>query len=58
MTFLTEERRALQASTRTFVEREVLPHLQEWEDADMGDPRRAMREQRYREATGRALAAD
>ena len=33
MTFLTEERRALQASTRTFVEREVLPHLQEWEDA-------------------------
>jgi hypothetical protein len=30
----------------------------EWEDADMGDPRRAMREQRYREATGRALAAD
>jgi len=30
----------------------------EWEDADMGDPRRAMREQRYREVTGRALAAD
>jgi hypothetical protein len=30
----------------------------EWEDADMGDPRRAMREQRYQEATGRALAAD
>jgi acyl-CoA dehydrogenase len=33
MTFLTEERRALQASTRTFVEREIVPHLQEWEDA-------------------------
>lgn len=30
----------------------------EWEDADMGDPRRAMREARYQEATGRALAAD
>lgn len=30
----------------------------EWEDADMGDPRRAMREQRYQEVTGRALAAD
>ena len=30
----------------------------EWEDADMGDPRRAMREQRYQEATGRPLAAD
>lgn len=33
MTFLTEERLALQASTRTFVDREVTPHLQEWEDA-------------------------
>lgn len=33
MTFLTEERKALQASTATFVEREVNPHLQEWEDA-------------------------
>jgi acyl-CoA dehydrogenase len=32
-TFLTEDRRALQASARTFVEREVTPHLQEWEDA-------------------------
>jgi acyl-CoA dehydrogenase len=31
--FLTEERKALQESTRMFVEREVLPHLQEWEDA-------------------------
>jgi hypothetical protein len=30
----------------------------EWEDADMGDPRRAMREQRYQEVTGRPLAAD
>ena len=33
MNFLTDERRALQASTRTFVEREIVPHLQEWEDA-------------------------
>ena len=33
MTFLTEDRLALQASTRTFVEREIMPHLQEWEDA-------------------------
>ncbi|RNM12767.1 acyl-CoA dehydrogenase family protein [Nocardioides pocheonensis] len=33
MTFLTDERRALQAAARTFVEREVTPHLQEWEDA-------------------------
>ena len=33
MTFLTEDRRVLQASARTFVEREVAPHLQEWEDA-------------------------
>lgn len=33
MTFLTEERLALKASTRTFVEREIMPHLQEWEDA-------------------------
>jgi hypothetical protein len=32
--------------------------VQEWEDADMGDPRRAMREARYQEVTGRALAAD
>jgi hypothetical protein len=32
--------------------------VQEWEDADMGDPRRAMRQRRYEEATGRALAAD
>ena len=33
MDFLTDERRALQASTRSFVEREVVPNLQEWEDA-------------------------
>jgi acyl-CoA dehydrogenase len=33
MTFLTDERRALQDATRTFVEREVSPYLQEWEDA-------------------------
>lgn len=33
MTFLTDERLALQASTRAFVDREVTPHLQEWEDA-------------------------
>src|SRR3954453_11179927 len=33
MTFLTEERRMLRASARTFVEREVAPHLQDWEDA-------------------------
>jgi acyl-CoA dehydrogenase len=31
--FLTDERRALQASTRAFVEREVQPYLQDWEDA-------------------------
>lgn len=33
MTFLNEDRRALQASTKTFVEREILPHLQDWEDS-------------------------
>ncbi len=33
MTFLTDERRALQDATRAFVEREVAPHLQDWEDA-------------------------
>jgi acyl-CoA dehydrogenase len=33
MTFLTDERRALRDATRTFVEREVAPYLQEWEDA-------------------------
>src|SRR4051812_9542071 len=33
MTFLTDDRPALQASTRTFVEREVSPYLQDWEDA-------------------------
>jgi len=33
VTFLTDERRALQASARAFVEREVAPYLQEWEDA-------------------------
>jgi len=32
-TFLTDERRSLQASTRAFVEREVAPYLQDWEDA-------------------------
>jgi acyl-CoA dehydrogenase len=31
--FLTDERRALQDATRVFVEREVAPHLQDWEDA-------------------------
>ncbi|MEP6816567.1 MAG: acyl-CoA dehydrogenase family protein [Marmoricola sp.] len=29
----TAEQRALQATTRAFVEREVTPHLQDWEDA-------------------------
>jgi len=29
----TDERRALQDATRAFVEREVAPHLQDWEDA-------------------------
>jgi len=33
MTILNDDRLALQASTRTFVEREIVPHLQEWEDA-------------------------
>lgn len=33
MTFLNDERRALQSSARAFVEREVTAHLQEWEDA-------------------------
>ncbi|MGO4255146.1 acyl-CoA dehydrogenase family protein [Marmoricola sp. RAF53] len=33
MKFYNEDRLALQASTRTFVEREIVPHLQEWEDA-------------------------
>ncbi|HET6167448.1 MAG TPA: acyl-CoA dehydrogenase family protein [Marmoricola sp.] len=32
-TFLTDDRLTLQASARTFVEREVTPYLQEWEDA-------------------------
>jgi acyl-CoA dehydrogenase len=32
-TFLTEERIALQDTTRRFVEREVTPYLQDWEDA-------------------------
>jgi acyl-CoA dehydrogenase len=40
VTFLTDDRRALQESTRVFVEREVAPHLQEWEDA--GDVPRAL----------------
>ena len=31
-TFYTDERLALQASTRTFVEREIAPYLQDWED--------------------------
>src|SRR5690606_12733992 len=30
--FWTEEQRALQESSRTFVEREILPHLAQWED--------------------------
>lgn len=33
MTFLTDERRALQDATRAFVAREVAPYLQDWEDA-------------------------
>jgi acyl-CoA dehydrogenase len=33
MTFLTDDRRTLQASTRAFVEREIVPNLQEWEDS-------------------------
>ncbi len=33
MTILNDDRLALQASTRTFVEREIVPYLQEWEDA-------------------------
>ena len=33
MTFYNDDRLALQASARTFVEREISPHLQEWEDA-------------------------
>jgi acyl-CoA dehydrogenase len=32
MTFLTDERRALQDATRAFVAREIEPHLQDWED--------------------------
>ena len=32
MTFLTDERRALQDATRAFVTREVMPYLQDWED--------------------------
>ena len=31
----TEERRALRASVRRFAERELIPHLSEWEDAGM-----------------------
>ena len=31
---MTAEREALKQSARTFTEREVLPHLEEWEDAD------------------------
>lgn len=33
MTFLTDERRALQDATRSFVAREVAPYLQDWEDS-------------------------
>ncbi|HEY6934153.1 MAG TPA: acyl-CoA dehydrogenase family protein [Marmoricola sp.] len=33
MTAWTDEQQALQQTTTRFVEREVLPHLQEWEDA-------------------------
>jgi acyl-CoA dehydrogenase len=32
MTFLTDERQALQDATRAFVAREVTPYLQDWED--------------------------
>ncbi len=32
MSYWSEEQEALRASARTFVEREVLPHLQGWED--------------------------
>ena len=32
MTFWSEEQEALRESARTFVQREVLPHLQQWED--------------------------
>ncbi len=33
MSYWSEEQEALRASARTFVEREVVPHLQGWEDA-------------------------
>ena len=33
MSVWTEEQEALRASARTFVEREVLPHLEAWEAA-------------------------
>ncbi|MCW2758897.1 MAG: acyl-CoA dehydrogenase domain protein [Nocardioidaceae bacterium] len=33
MSIWTEEQDALRSATRQFVEREVLPHLQDWEDA-------------------------
>ncbi|MDQ6641949.1 MAG: acyl-CoA dehydrogenase family protein [Actinomycetota bacterium] len=33
MTFWKEEQKALRAATRAFVEREVTPYLQDWEDA-------------------------
>ena len=32
MTFWSEEQEALRESARTFVQREVVPHLQQWED--------------------------
>lgn len=32
MTYWSEEQMSLRASARTFVEREVMPHLQSWED--------------------------
>ncbi len=35
MSFLTAEQEALRESARTFVEREVAPHLQQWEDEGM-----------------------
>ena len=40
MTFWTEERKALRDSARAFVEREVAPHLQHWEDT--GDVPRSL----------------
>ena len=41
VTFWSAEQEALRASARTFVEREVLPHLQRWEDEQVAPPRAA-----------------